>query len=291
MYTIKRAAELTGVPEATLRAWERRYGVINPARTSAGYRLYDETCLQRVRSMRSLLAAGWAPRQAARRVMQPALPPMAPTDLSASIPEFVSAARNLDSAMLDSVIDNAFARAGFELVVDEWMMPALTELGRGWAEGDVSIAAEHLAALAVRRRLTAAFEAAATGAGGPGVVIGLPERSRHELGALAFATAARRQGLDVLYLGSDLPAAEWVDAVRRHRALAIVVAVPLDRDIESARAVVSMVHAAHPRAQICVGGQHQDAIGEPAVPLGHPIGQAARTLVDRLAINRLPAQG
>lgn len=41
MVTIKRAAELTGVPEHTLRAWERRYGLVAPARTDGGYRLYD----------------------------------------------------------------------------------------------------------------------------------------------------------------------------------------------------------------------------------------------------------
>ena len=42
MYTIKRAAEITGVPAATLRAWERRYAIIQPERTDSGYRLYDD---------------------------------------------------------------------------------------------------------------------------------------------------------------------------------------------------------------------------------------------------------
>jgi DNA-binding transcriptional MerR regulator len=39
MYTIKQAAQLTGVPEGSLRAWERRYGVVVPHRTQAGYRI------------------------------------------------------------------------------------------------------------------------------------------------------------------------------------------------------------------------------------------------------------
>ena len=41
MFTIKRAAELTGLPVATLRAWERRYGVVAPIRSEGGYRLYE----------------------------------------------------------------------------------------------------------------------------------------------------------------------------------------------------------------------------------------------------------
>ena len=42
MYTIKQAAARTGVSVPTIRAWERRYGVVGPARTTAGYRLYDD---------------------------------------------------------------------------------------------------------------------------------------------------------------------------------------------------------------------------------------------------------
>ncbi|NLG21324.1 MAG: MerR family transcriptional regulator, partial [Actinomycetales bacterium] len=64
MYTIKRAADLTGVPEATLRAWERRYGMVRPERTDGGYRVYDDDDLDRLRQMRDLVAQGWAPRQA-----------------------------------------------------------------------------------------------------------------------------------------------------------------------------------------------------------------------------------
>ena len=45
MYTIKQAARLTGVSEASLRAWERRYGVVVPVRNESGYRLFDEAAL------------------------------------------------------------------------------------------------------------------------------------------------------------------------------------------------------------------------------------------------------
>ncbi|MBT8224544.1 MAG: MerR family transcriptional regulator, partial [Dactylosporangium sp.] len=68
MYTIKHAADLTGVPVATLRAWERRYGVVVPRRTNAGYRLYDERVLGIITAMHDLVRAGWSPRQAAAEV-------------------------------------------------------------------------------------------------------------------------------------------------------------------------------------------------------------------------------
>src|SRR6478752_402899 len=69
VYTISHAARLTGVPAATLRVWERRYGLVSPIRTDGGYRLYDEHALQVVRAMSSLVAAGWAPRQAADHLL------------------------------------------------------------------------------------------------------------------------------------------------------------------------------------------------------------------------------
>lgn len=65
MYTIKRAAELTGIPAATLRAWERRYDLVDPQRTESGYRLYDEQTLDRIREMVALVADGWTASTAA----------------------------------------------------------------------------------------------------------------------------------------------------------------------------------------------------------------------------------
>ena len=279
MYTIKHAAELTGVPVATLRAWERRYGVVTPQRTDGGYRLYDDAALDRLRAMRDLVAAGWAPRQAADEVAgggsgtraggtaavvgdradavrEPVLGPVDAGDL-------VSAGRALDPVRVAAVLDERFARGSFESVVDDWLMPALHAVGDAWARGEVSTAAEHLVAHAVLRRLSAAFEAAAAGPRGPRVVIGLPPGGRHELGALAFAVAARRAGLAVTYVGADLPEDSWLDAVGQVRPHALVLAVPRLLDVPAAARVIEAVRGAHPDLRVLVGGGAQDAPGLP----------------------------
>ena len=67
MYTIKEASARSGVGIPLLRAWERRYGVVVPTRTSSGYRLYDDAAIGD-RGMRQLIAAGWSAQQAAERV-------------------------------------------------------------------------------------------------------------------------------------------------------------------------------------------------------------------------------
>ena len=52
MYTIKQAAIRSGLTIPTIRAWERRYGVVLPERTKSGYRLYDDDALDRLLAMR-----------------------------------------------------------------------------------------------------------------------------------------------------------------------------------------------------------------------------------------------
>ena len=61
MYTISEAADRAGVSAELLRAWERRYEIVTPRRTAAGYRLYDEAAIGRVRAMRGLVDEGWTP--------------------------------------------------------------------------------------------------------------------------------------------------------------------------------------------------------------------------------------
>src|SRR4051794_14179003 len=74
MYTIKQASRLTGVSETSLRAWERRYGVVVPGRTESGYRLYDEEALAAVSAMRRLVAEGWTAAKAADAVRSGTVP-------------------------------------------------------------------------------------------------------------------------------------------------------------------------------------------------------------------------
>lgn len=301
MLTIKRAAALTGLSEATLRAWERRYAVVSPHRTEAGYRLYDEQQLQVLRAMADLVSDGWSPREAAAELTAAApassrggdaaaettaAPPREeeqPGRDAASTDELVAAGAAMDEARLASVLDEGFSRGSFEAVARAWLFPALRALGTAWQAGEVTVAGEHLVAGALQRRLAGAFDAAGRRAGAPRVVVGLPPGSRHELGALAFATAARRAGLDASYLGPDLPEPDWVRAVSSQAARAAVLAVPRADDVAAARAVARRLHREAPGVLVAVGGRLQDTMPAFCVQLGHDVGTAAarlRELVD-----------
>lgn len=290
MYTIKQAAARTGLSVPTIRVWERRYGVVRPDRTPAGYRIYDEAAIARLVAMHHLVAdEGWQPRQAAERVLEPGVdlaalgtgPTVAdrhpgssqadgnepgPTGVgdstsgagdggraAALVTGFVSAARDLDVPAMERILDEGFAAQRFELAVEGVVSPALRAIGRAWAEGGIDVGAEHAASETIRRRLARFFDAAGLGDRMPRVIVGLPPDGHHEIGAFAFAVAARRAGLDVLYLGADVPLESWRRSARETAAPIVVLGVVTPSDVVSAGDVVAALQRLT-RPPICLVG-------------------------------------
>ena len=277
MYTIRQAAARSGVSIPLLRAWERRYAIVQPERTPAGYRLYDEPAIERLRAMRLLVDGGWSPREASARVsaadavelaaIERELAPLPDADgpFAELVAAFMDGALAMDGAAVDRALDRAFAAGRFETVADGMLIPALHRLGQAWAAGDLSVAAEHAASAAVMRRLGLAYEAAGDRPGGATVLIGLPAGSRHETAAFAVAVAARRAGLDPVYLGADVPAESWLEAVRIRDARAVVLGVVTAADIDPATATLRLLARQAPRVLRTAGGRHAGSVQLPGV--------------------------
>jgi DNA-binding transcriptional MerR regulator/methylmalonyl-CoA mutase cobalamin-binding subunit len=292
MYTIKQASRLTGVSEASLRAWERRYGVVVPHRNESGYRLYDDQDLAAVSTMRRLVDAGWSAKEAGRAVSSGTAPTLVERHVDPPEPSgfedqpdavtamhlFLSSAAEMDTSGIEESLDAGFALGSFEHVVDSWLFPTLEALGEGWARGEIDVAGEHAASHAVHRRLSAAFEAAGSRSRGPAVVIGLPRGSQHDLGALAFATAARRRGLDVLYLGANVPVTSWEAAVRSRAAQAAALSVVTPQDRPAAAEVIERLLTHDPAPMVCTGGASGANLAVGARTLALSIGAAAAQL-------------
>ena len=258
MYTIKEAAARTGVGAPLIRAWERRYGVVEPTRTASGYRLYDVGTLRILVVMRSLVETGWTASEAARAIKAGEVaiedvpverttggPVQAEsTHRARLIDRFAAAAAAASAAETEAALDEMLVSGSFEAIADDLLLPAAAALGDAWAAGRISVAAEHAASAAVARRLSAVFQAAGVPTSSAVVVVGLPPGSRHELGAFAFAAALRRRGVGVLYLGSDVTVDGWLDAITRTHARAAVIGVVTPDDRAAAADVVVALHAA-----------------------------------------------
>lgn len=314
MYTIKEAASRTGLSVPTIRVWERRYRVVSPSRTPAGYRLYDDESIERLQVMRQLIEhEGWRPSQAAERVLaagsdlsrlasRPTGRQQQPADVAPSVTAtlvaaeaiagLVQACRALDIASIERLLDETFAAQRFEAAMDQVVFPALHAIGDEWANGNLDAAREHAASETIRRRLARYFDAATRADGGPTAVVGLPPRSHHELGAFAFAVAARRAAMDVLYLGADVPVDGWIRTVLESKPAVVVIAVATAEDVPSAASVIAALRSAGAAATIAVGGPSAGEVSsdEPIVQLIGSI-EAAVDAVVRLVKRGPTASG
>ncbi len=285
MYTVGRAAELTGVPSTTLRKWEQRYGVVVPQRSPGNYRLYDDEAVRRLSVMRTLVDAGWSAHEAAQHVVHDVsaaeadVPRPEEPSTDARALELVRCAADFDVPALEWLLADAFADDDYVSAIDGWLMPSLVNLGKAWQGGDITVAGEHFVSSAVHRRLAHAFQSLPTVTPtGPRVVAGLARGSRHELGVLAFSLVLRSRGVSVTYLGGDLPVEAWIGTVRLIAPSAAVLAAPTVEDLPAVR---EAVEALAPMTSVLLGGAHQDEVLG-AEHLGHRAGAAASELADRL---------
>jgi DNA-binding transcriptional MerR regulator/methanogenic corrinoid protein MtbC1 len=237
----------TGLPQDVLRAWERRYRVVVPHRGEAGRRLYTDGDLEKLRLLRLAVESGRrisdvaslsleALRELAREDANAAETVRrrgtAGTPASAPAPEaafFLDAAmgavERLDGGELASVLRRAHRDLSLPKLRVGVILPLLTELGRGWREGTLRIAHEHMATAIVRTFLGTVRGNLAVPPGAPSVVVSTPAGQRHELGALMAAIAAQEIGWEAVYLGPDLPAAEIASVVLRRNARAVALSL------------------------------------------------------------------
>ena len=200
----------TGVAVPTLRAWQRRYGLLEPARTEGGHRLYSEADIARVRSMQRLLNDGWSAAAAARETLrEPAsvttLRPVEATGSAASdlVENLEAAIEDFDAAAADMVVDDVFARLQVPRALDEVILPVLRHVGEGWQDDPRVIAREHFATNTLRPRLQRLLRSSVQS--DRSCLAVAPEGEDHDLGLLASAVVAADAGWKVHYLGARTP--------------------------------------------------------------------------------------
>ena len=195
-------ARRTGVTVELLRAWEKRYGLLQPSRTNSGYRLYSPADEERIARMRRGLADGLAAAEAARAALEE--PVLGGGNLSDAAAELRSALEVYDDATAQSALDVLLATFTFETVARDVMVPLLREIGERWERGEISVAQEHFASSLLRGRLMSIARGWDRGIG-PRAVLACAPAERHELMLIIFGIALRAQGWRITYLGADTP--------------------------------------------------------------------------------------
>ncbi len=224
-----------GVSDHVLRAWERRYGVLQPTRSPGGYRLYSQADESRVRRMQAYLARGLSAAEAARAARGEEQPPLAtPKIAGADERSLAGAAQALAQSLDDfdepaaqAALDRLLADFTIEAVLREVIMPYLHELGERWAHGTTSVPHEHFASNLLHGRLASLARGWGNGHG-PRVILACAPGEQHDLALLAFGIVLHRCGWRVEYIGADTPVDDLAQAASQMRAdlVVIVAAVP-----------------------------------------------------------------
>jgi MerR family transcriptional regulator, light-induced transcriptional regulator len=215
-------ARRVGVNPELLRAWERRYGLLQPIRTEGGFRLYTAEDAERVEHMKAALAAGLSAAEAAHR----ALAPPARTNgaaLEHARERLLAAAHAYDEARIHAILDEAIAGFALETVLRELILPALREIGDEWERGELEIAEEHFATTLIRERLLGLSRLWNRG-GGPLAILACAPGERHDIGLIAFGLVLRSHGWRILFLGADTPVATLAKAAAALKPQLVVVA-------------------------------------------------------------------
>jgi DNA-binding transcriptional MerR regulator len=269
-----------GVSTDLLRAWESRYGVLAPARSMAGQRLYGAEDERRVRRMQEHLARGYSPKVAARMALlgetDPGLEEVRPAGPSLAVraTALAEALDRFDEAAAQVELDGLLAGWSPDGVLRDVLLPLLAGLGRRWERGEISIGQEHFASGFIGGRLRGMALGWDRGLG-PLALLACAPGERHELGLLCCGIALHRRGWRVCCLGADAPVAAIADAAARVSPVQIVVAALRPEPLLTAADELTELAAEHPLA---IGGAGADAamaerIGARLLD-GDPIGAA-----------------
>jgi MerR family transcriptional regulator, light-induced transcriptional regulator len=229
-------ARRTSLSPEVLRAWERRYGLLRPARTTGGYRLYSEEDAERVLRMQELISSGIAAAEAARLALEDPPAAAAADDLAADLRSAVDA---FDEARAHQAFDRLLARLSVEAVLGQAVLPFLHELGERWERGEATVAQEHFASQFLRGRLLGLARGWDRGVG-PRAVLACVPGEQHDLPLVVFGIALREHGWRITFLGADTPVETLVKAASTLAPAAVVVSATQQERLEaSARALAA----------------------------------------------------
>jgi DNA-binding transcriptional MerR regulator len=273
-----------GVSDHVLRAWENRYGLLQPVRSPGGFRLYSEADEWRIRRMQAYLADGLSAAEAARAALsgdastppgRPAGPPLATPAGNGPSATLRQALDAFDEPAAQAVLDRLLADLSVPAVLRDVVLPYLAELGERWQRGTASVAMEHFASNLIRGRLAGLARGWGSGHG-PQALLACPPGELHDMALMVFGIVLHRNGWRIGYLGASTPVEELERAVASHPDL-VVLAATIPDTLEPLRPELASLAR---RARLALAGagataQTATALGARLIA-GDPVTEAER---------------
>jgi len=274
-FNLKAVLLETGLAADTLRAWERRYGLPTPQRTAGGHRLYSQYDIETIKWLIARQAEGLSISRAVdlwnEHIASGADPlagytpssmigaltsssPQSPdTTLDALRAQWITACMNFSETNAEQALNKAFSMFTVEAVCMEVIQKGMSEIGELWYENRASVQQEHFASGLAMRRLDALLNASPIPSRPQTVLVGCPPGEWHTFTPLLLSLLLRRRGLNVIYLGANVPAERFSETVEKVRANLIVLVA------QTLVSAASLQHAAlaltSHKARVAFGGR------------------------------------
>jgi methanogenic corrinoid protein MtbC1 len=312
-YNIKSVSQRTGVQSVTLRAWERRYKILEPTRAENGYRLYSErdvallvwlknqvdtgvSISSAIADFRSTSCKGFSPEAV---VNTPAPTPSNRTNRPASdfVKHFYNALISRDETAAADIFDQALASYDLFPLIETVIFPTLREIGDAWYNGKIFVAVEHFASGFIRSKLLAIYQALPINRRVSCIMVGGAPGELHEIGSLVTALLLREAGYHVEYLGPDLPLNDLVQYVKEEKPKMVILSATIMEATEDLIKFDGLINSVHPKPIFGYGGAAFNSNPElinktPGYYLGETISQSinsVQTILD--GTNRKPLTG
>lgn len=256
-------ARRTGLKQDLIRAWERRYGAVEPGRSETRRRFYSDDDIERLLLLRRVVSGGraisqvaglgneelqaliepepasrYSPRAAPEGALgragdeagEAAAPGTLDEVAEAFLNRCLAAAQRLDVAEMERELERASVLFSRTHLIERVLSPLMTRIGQLWHQGTLRPIHEHMASTVVRSFLGGMQGAYHPEVSAPHLIVTTPARQRHELGALLAAATAAGEGWQVTYLGPDLPPEEIAAAARQTQARAVALSITYPPD-------------------------------------------------------------
>jgi len=265
-YPLRTAARLTGLQPELLRAWERRYGAVEPLRSPGGTRRYRASDLERLQLLKSAVDAGHRISEVANldsdelKRRASAVEPQPTNNLG----EILAALDALDAAEVHRLLSLRLSALGAMRFANEIALPLAREFGDRWLSNRLSIASEHLGSGVLRSLLGSALVPAGTATLlGPRVLFATLSGERHEIGLQTAALTAMGAGANPIYLGLELPVEEILAAVERSGAAALALSIVSPPDASEVQALRALCGGLPDDVFLWVGGAGAQGVSMP----------------------------
>ena len=219
-YSIKELENLSGIKAHTIRIWEKRYGIIKPARTDTNIRYYCDDDLKRLLNIAILNKYGMrisgiaklSDEQMSEKVMHYASSDL--NDADSNVENLVIAMVEMNEYKFDRILSRYIMNQGFEDAVIKVIFPFFEKIGLLWQTGSINPAHEHFVSNLFRQKLMVAIDnlMVTNKPDAKKFILFLPEGEYHELALLFYNYIIKKSGKLVYYLGSSVPFNDLVES-------------------------------------------------------------------------------